>query len=178
MQKEITFKPNIEKAVEVILWFCAKKKGKINRYNLLKALFYAEIEHLNKYGRPIIGDTYIAMKYGTVPSLIDNLITKNAIAFSKERIRSLPYDLNKNDILAKREANNKFFSKSDIKCLENAFKKYGKLPFGKLRDVNHAHKAWKTTWKEHPNEAIPFELLIDDEVLREELREVSSNMVI
>ncbi len=178
MLQEITFKPNINKAIEVILWFCNRNNGKINKYNLLKALFYAEVEHLNQYGRPIIGDQYIAMQYGTVPSLVRDLIEKNKFALGEECISSLPYDLEKNNISAKRGAENECFSKSDITCLEHAFEKYGHLPFGKLCDLNHEHDAWKKTWEEHPNEAIPFELLIEDESLKNELREISGNMII
>ena len=33
MKKDIRFKPNVAKAIEVILWFCHQKNGKINKYN-------------------------------------------------------------------------------------------------------------------------------------------------
>lgn len=74
----ILFKVNANKAIEVILWFCSQSaNNKVNVYNVLKTIFYAEIDHLNKYGRPIIGDNYMAMDYGTVPSLIYDLIKRN-----------------------------------------------------------------------------------------------------
>lgn len=175
----ITFTPNHKKAIEVILWFCASNKGKINQYNLLKALFFAEVEHLNRYGRPIVGDTYQAMKYGTVPSLVRDLIIQNSLLMKQYGIRKLPFHINKSNIIeGNRAPDLRFFSKSDIGCLEISFQKYGKMPFGKLCEENHKHKAWKETWEKHPNGAIPFELLISDEDLIEDLRETARDMVI
>lgn len=181
MPNEITFTPNREKAVEVIVWFCNQKKNNhINRYNLLKALFYAEVEHLNHFGRPIIGDKYMAMKYGTVPSLVRDLIEKNRLAFGSNFIRTLSaaFDVNGNLIEAKRFAKTKFFSKSDIQCMQRAYREYGSLPFDKLRDLNHEHVAWKTTWEACPNGAISFDLLIEDESLKAELLEDARHMVV
>jgi uncharacterized phage-associated protein len=179
MKREITFKPNVQKAVEVILWFCQQTPGGINRYNLLKALYYAEIEHLNLYGRPIIGDTYYAMKYGTVPSLTRDLIEQNPLRMACEGMTSLPFTLDGNFVIAKkRTAKEKLFSKSDLRCLEHAYRKYGTLSFKKLCDLNHEEKAWKETWEQHPNAAIPFELLIQDKAVRDDLLQHSRHLVI
>ena len=56
---QIEFNTNVNKAIEVILWLANKING-ISRHKLLKLLFYADEYHLNKYGRPIIGDKYNA----------------------------------------------------------------------------------------------------------------------
>jgi uncharacterized phage-associated protein len=179
MEREIRFKPNVAKAVEVILWFCQKKPGGINRYNLLKALYYAEKDHLNLYGRPIIGDTYYAMKYGTVPSLTRDLIEQNPLRMACEGITSLPFTLRGNVVVAKKRAvKEKLFSKSDLHSLEHAYRKYGTLSFKKLCDLNHEEQAWKETWKHHPNAAIPFELLIKDKAVRADLQQQSRHLVI
>ncbi len=63
----IRFRFNAKKAVEVILWFAERRPG-ISFHTLLKLLFYADKRHLNRYGRPITGDDYIAMQYGPVAS--------------------------------------------------------------------------------------------------------------
>jgi uncharacterized phage-associated protein len=182
MEREIRFKPNVAKAVEVILWFCHRKGDRINKYNLLKALYYAEKEHLNRYGRPIIGDTYYAMEYGTVPSLTRDLIEQNRLRMACEGITLLPFHLDAKDsnfVIAKRKAvREELFSKSDLRCLEEAYREYGTLSFSKLRDLNHDEKAWKETWKRHPNAAIPFELLIKNKALKDDLRQVSQHMVL
>jgi len=176
----ILFKVNAEKAIEVILWFCSQNaNNKVNIYNVLKSIFYAEIDHLNRYGRPIIGDSYMAMDYGTVPSLTYDLIRKNKLALSKHQIKELPLSSDGNYVIGSRKYNEKYFSKSDLKCLSDAYEKYGKLPFGKLQNVNHEHPAWKETRKHSPDSRIPFECLIkDNQELIEELKLTSRNLVI
>ena len=65
----IKFKLNKRKAAEAVLWFIEEKK--INdMYTIFKMLFAAEKYHLNTYGRPITGEIYRAMEYGTVPKWI------------------------------------------------------------------------------------------------------------
>lgn len=176
----ISFKVNAEKAIEVILWFCSQNtNNKVNIYNVLKSIFYAEIDHLNKYGRPIIGDNYMAMDYGTVPSLTYDLIKGNKLALSKHKIKELPFSSDGNYITGTREYNTEHFSKSDLKCLSDAYKLYGKLSFSKLKDVNHEHPAWLETRKRSPDSCIPFDLLIEDnQELITELKQYSKNLVV
>jgi len=63
------FKIDISKAKAVILYI-AGKFGETDFHKVFKILYLAERAHLVKYGRPIVGDTYMAMKYGPVPSFI------------------------------------------------------------------------------------------------------------
>lgn len=64
------------KALEVLA-FIAKTSPGLTPLFVSKILFFAEKWHLNRYGRPIIGDTYIAMPRGPVPSAIKNYIDHN-----------------------------------------------------------------------------------------------------
>ncbi|MDM8562335.1 DUF4065 domain-containing protein, partial [Candidatus Marithioploca araucensis] len=63
MSKRIEFQFNAKKALEVILWLATKEHNS-GYHALLKTLFFAEEYHLNHYGRPIVGDVYLAMEYG------------------------------------------------------------------------------------------------------------------
>jgi hypothetical protein len=56
----IQFNMNTQKAIESVLWII--HNGESNMYNIWKILFSAEKYHLNKYGRPITGDKYVAME--------------------------------------------------------------------------------------------------------------------
>lgn len=71
-----SYKISYNKAIEAIVWLSNKQPG-IDIYHVVKIIFFADKLHLNKYARPLIGDTYIKMQYGPVPSAIKDLITKN-----------------------------------------------------------------------------------------------------
>lgn len=40
----------------------------------MQILFAADKYHLNKYGRPVIGDYYVKREYGIVPANVENMI--------------------------------------------------------------------------------------------------------
>ena len=69
----IEFNFNVDKAYEVILYLSSLDEG-ISKMRLLKYLFFADVYHINKYGRPILGDKYVAMVKGPVLSKLYNLI--------------------------------------------------------------------------------------------------------
>ena len=63
----VRYEISYDKAIEVLVWLANTKPG-IDIYHVCKVLFYADKSHINKYLRPIIGDYYIKMDYGPVPS--------------------------------------------------------------------------------------------------------------
>src|ERR1700722_7154662 len=64
---------NDEKALEVLAFIANEKPGLTPLY-VSKILFFAEKWHINRYGRPIIADTYIAIARCPLPSAIKNFI--------------------------------------------------------------------------------------------------------
>ena len=73
---KVRYRVNYDKAIETIVWL-ASEKPNIDLYHIVKVLFYADKMHVNKYARPITGDTYISMDYGPVPSGVRDLLTEN-----------------------------------------------------------------------------------------------------
>lgn len=69
----LKFQFSEKKAVEALTYIASKWPG-ITAFYASKVLFFAEKLHLNRYCRPIIGDTFIAMPYGPVPSTIYDFI--------------------------------------------------------------------------------------------------------
>lgn len=139
----IKFNIDMDKTIEVILWL-SNKKHNITYHTLLKLLFYAEEYHLNKFGRPIIGDRYVAMKFGPVASMTYDLIQKNA---KRKEITSiinkLPFDNPDKTVIPYREANTYYLSQSDIEALEYSFETYKDYKFDDFCDSTHEHMAWK-----------------------------------
>ena len=164
MQQNIRFKVSFNKAIELIVWL-AQKNPNIDIYHIVKILFFADKKHLNKYGRPILGDTYIHMDNGPVPSAVRDIVTQN-IFLSPQHLQKVKDSLmiqskeNYYKTIAKREPNIDYFSKSDIECLESSLKKYGKLSFDDLYQLTHQEKCYSQT---NNLDNIDYALMIDDD---------------
>jgi len=173
MGQKMLYRMDFEKAIEAMVWLANKDPG-IDIYHIAKILYYAEKTHLNRYGRPIIGATYIKMDYGQVPSEIRDLITKNVWMvepdylnrFSKSiEIDKEPYD----KLKPLRIADINCFSDTDIECLEESLNKYGPLTFEQLKSISHNERTWIET---EQNKEIDYLLMIDEEnEYREEIIE-------
>ncbi len=163
MKSSIQFKISYDKATEIIIWLAKMKPG-IDIYHVAKVLFYADKTHINRYGRPVTGDTYIRMPYEPVPSGIRDLITENSWLAPKQlnRIKnSLIIDKNNNyKIAATCEPDMNYFSESDIICLKDSLTEYGELSFDELYNLTHSERCYYET---EPNEKIDYSLLIDED---------------
>jgi uncharacterized phage-associated protein len=141
-------------------------------YNIWKILFSAEKYHLNKHGRPIMGDGYIAMRYGTVPSrLYEETKNNNLRGVVKGG----------NTLYAERAPITNFFSVSDIEALEYGYNEYAGLSFREVEEKNHKEPAWIKNYELRGSgecAPIPFEDLIEEDWLKEELEQTSIFTVI
>jgi len=159
----IKYHMNYRKAIEVIVWLGNKKPG-IDIYHIAKVLFYADKLHVNKYARPIIGDTYKNMDYGPVPSGVRDLITgdewlnpndleliQESIIIDKSRYPS---------IISLRAPNLNYFSGTDIECLEESLKKYGDMTFDELKNLTHDERCYLAT---EERGTIDYSLMVDEE---------------
>lgn len=138
----IRYKFDVEKAIEILLYITEKTS---NVYNVLKVVYFADKDHLRKYGRLICGDSYVAMSKGPVPSgLYDivkfmrgdgppwfNIPDKNALSVVGH------------DITPNRSPNLDLLSESDIECLDEAIEVYGFMSFGDLLARSHGSD-WKS----------------------------------
>ena len=163
MKEPIRFKISYDKATEAIVWL-AHMKPQLDIYRVAKVLFFADKMHINKYARPIIGDTYIKMPRGPVPSAVRDLIVENPWLSPKqlEKIKNsltIGSRAEYYQLTAKRKPDWDFFSKSDLACLTASLDKYGNLSFEKLFNLSHDEKCYYST---APNAAIDYALFVDD----------------
>jgi len=159
---------NTQKAIESVLWII--KNGESNMYNIWKILFSAEKYHINKYGRPITGDQYVAMEYGIVPSWLYNAakIEKPGIGFVKRE----------NYLVADREPIMDYLSQSNVEALKHGFDEYAGLDFNAVKEKNHKEPAWKKNYVNNSSAPIPFEDIIEEDWLKEDLSLMSSHLVV
>jgi len=167
----IKFKLNKRKAAEAVLWFIEEKKVS-DMYAIFKMLFAAEKYHLNKYGRPITGDKYMAMEHGTVPKWL---------YFEACELFGIGFVKIGTELKAERNCIKDFFSETDIEGLTHGHKEYKGMKFKAIRDKNHKEPAWKKYWNLRKGlnyVDIPFEDLIEEDWLKKELSWKSHFMVI
>jgi hypothetical protein len=164
---ELRFQFDEKKGVEA-LTYIASKWPDITAFFASKVLFYAEKYHLNRYARPIVADTFIAMPNGPVPSTIYNFIEgeldqagdpdaiTRAFTVTKERYAR---------IRAQRPADFDALSPSDLECLNEAIafcKPYADAPrgFSVLSNLTHLEKSWRTASTNGP---MSYKAMIDDD---------------
>lgn len=131
-----------EKAIEV-LKFIATHAPKPDLYWVLKILYQADKLHLQKYGRFICGDDYVAMKHGPVPSCTYDLLKEVRMYNSMPELHPAPEDIEIQDggyrVVPLRDPDMDLFSESDIECLIESIQIYGNMTFTELKEASHDH---------------------------------------
>lgn len=147
-----------EKALNAILWI-AKRVPSPTFHSISKLLYFADRLHLQRYGRLINGDSYVAMKNGPVPSgaydIMKAVRGDGMCAFGKEAQEAFTVD-GGHDVIPRRNANEALFSESDLECLHEAIQQYGHLSFKELTRISH-DAAWDSA---DENDIIELEQII------------------
>ena len=121
-----------DKFINALLFFGKETNPKIfGITKLLKLLFLSDFWHFQKYGRPILGDTYFRLPQGPVPSISYNLFADlsniNENTDLKKMARVIPekvgdYELQRIEPL--KEPNLNVFSKSDLEIMKKIAKQF------------------------------------------------------
>lgn len=136
------------KAVSIVLFILKKMKGKIDRHKLSKILYFADQKHLARYGRPVLGDKYIAMSNGPVPStLYDAIKSIDDDRYSFDLFKNNLTSEGKYNIVSIQEPDMDELSESDIECLLESLKENASLSFSKLTEKSHG-PAWESAGKD------------------------------
>jgi len=142
-----------EKALEVVVYISHKTT---DLFHIVKTIYYADKIHLEKYGRLITGDYYVAMEDGPVPSGAYDLIKNvrgDEYTYEKKIIDAHPekaLQAKGNDVTPLRGADLDYFSESDKECLDEAIEKYAGMDGGKLSQIVHEEEAYKKTERNKP----------------------------
>jgi uncharacterized phage-associated protein len=134
-----------DRTLELIL-YVAKQSPKKTVYWVLKAIYFADRNHLLEFGRRIHEDAYVAMENGPVPSYAYDLF-KNVRYDRRSRgdyqVSAGQFEV-KNDleIVPLRDPDMSVFSESEILCLNKSIKAIAPLSFAALKAKSH-DEAWK-----------------------------------
>lgn len=176
--RRLRFEFSLDKFVAVVAYLA--DVGKIQDLTKLKAaklLFFADKAHLLKYGRPILGDRYVSMDHGPVPSaaldLMNRLIAPDEIDDPvREQLRtklSVHGRFTKNHPFRARvhgESAYQHLSQSERDVLDEVIATYGRKPVGELIDLTHKEYAWRIsdgTRLRGSSAPMPYELFFEGE---------------
>lgn len=134
----IKFKFAPAKAISAVHWMAAQN-GCIDLHAALKACYFADVENLNLYFRPIFGATYQAMAYGPVPLEIYELIKAEPLRIAEANIDSLPWQLIGRSIRLVGNSNPDLspLSEGDIGALKAAYEKSIGMNFTERTAATH-----------------------------------------
>lgn len=143
----VTFRFDEKKALSAILYISQKlierhqvsKEAKPDMHRISKILYFADRKHLARFGRPILGDHFVAMKDGPVPSKTYDLMKaiKGESPFcSADKFRDY-FDVKGFMVHPKQAADVDEFSESDIECIKESLQENQDLTFGQLKEKSH-----------------------------------------
>src|SRR5713101_5242959 len=143
----IRFDP--ERALELVL-YVANQLRYPTLHSVSKVVYFADREHLSRYGSLLSGDNYVAMRHGPVPSAIYNLL-KAAAGRQEPAIPLGWFELvagvlaveGEHRIRPLRDPNLDMISPSQRACLDTSIKANGRLSFSRLAKKSH-DAAWKS----------------------------------
>jgi hypothetical protein len=176
----IKFAFNTTKGLEALAFIANEHPGFTPAF-VSKVLFFAEKWHINRYGRPIIADTYIATPSGPVPSTIKNFICEKwdwverpddfdgaiAVSLDKHMRRLMP---------GSRRPEASYLSETDMDCLREAVAYCKNKTRDELSYMTHFEKSWRNV---EVNSPMNYEDFVDDDnanknAILEELREIAA----
>jgi uncharacterized phage-associated protein len=172
---KLQFSFDLAKFVQALVFFSKNGVSDLTKLKAAKLFYFADKEHLLRYGRPIIGDAYFALNLGPVPSHADDFFdeaqaARQAGPSTPEQEEFLRYLDVVADYwpryVANGEENFRVFSKSDLQVLTDVARKYGKLHWKQLVELSHEEPAYKLADKDRsPNgrAPMPYETFFEGE---------------
>ncbi len=139
-----------KKATQALNLLARKKGGRINKMKAIKLIFLADRLHLRKYGRPIVGDVYWAMKLGPVGSLTKNIAELNVVEDGLKYVKKFiqPTDERKQTFVSLSKEDLSVFSKTDLECIDAVYKQFSDLDQFELAEITHNYSEWTKHKKE------------------------------
>ena len=134
------------KALNALLYVANRVKRK-DFHKIFKIIYFADRQHLAEWGRPITGDTYIAMDAGPVPSRMYDMLkivrgdsylpdTEGLGRFFK--VENWMY------VLPLKDADLNKLSKNEKDALDDSICKYASLSYDEIKEKSH-DIAWRST---------------------------------
>ncbi|MCD8285404.1 MAG: SocA family protein [Prevotellaceae bacterium] len=139
---------NKDVTLNAVLYITEKSGGKADMHKIFKTLYFADREHLCKYGRSITGDFYRALQYGPVPSNTSDIFRAirgdSFFAYASAPLQGYFHFVNKYIIAPDKKCDKDYLSDTDIECLDFGINICKDLSLSELTELSHG-LAWQNT---------------------------------
>ncbi len=147
MKQTKLFKQNV--AIQAVLYILQQMGGVCDIHKCHKILYFADNEHLSRYGRSITGDSYIKMDFGPVPTCVYDLFKAvrgdSYFASQVEDIRNNYFHfVNNKDMVASRQPDMDYLSQSEVEVLNKYIAELKNKNFNEVSEASHGY-AWNNT---------------------------------
>lgn len=129
------------------LLYVANRVQRKDFHKIFKLIYFADRQHLADWGRPITGDTYIAMDAGPVPSrLYDMMKIVRGDSYISDTEGLGQYFQVENWMYVRplQDADLNKLSANEQEALSDAIAKYASLSYDEIREKSH-DVAWRST---------------------------------
>ena len=159
-----TFWFNEDKALSALAFIASERPG-FSAFFVSKIMFYAEKAHINAYGRPVLGDNYVKMQDGPVPSKIKNYVDEKWHKVKKPAHFEDFVTINHGEWVSwlyrgKQVSDFALLSDSDKDCLREAIAFCEPKSKEELSDLTHLEKSWLNA---RPNRWMDYRDFVDDD---------------
>lgn len=137
---------NKEKSLHALLYVANRVQRK-DFHKIFKIIYFADRQHLADWGRPITGDTYIAMEAGPVPSrLYDMLKIVRGDSYLSDMEGLGKYFQVENWMYVRplQDADLHKLSANEQEAMSEAIEKYAALSYDEIKEKSH-DVAWLST---------------------------------
>lgn len=135
-----------EKSLNALLYVANRVQRK-DFHKIFKIIYFADRQHLADWGRPITGDTYIAMEAGPMPSrLYDMLKIVRGDSYLPDTEGLGKYFQVENWMYMRplQDADLHKLSASEQEAMSEAIEKYAALSYDEIKEKSH-DVAWRST---------------------------------
>lgn len=138
----------ILKIKAVLLYILKSFPDGVDYIKLFKILYFAQQDHLVRYGRAIVSDSFKAIKHGPVPTYMYKALQVAEGKPLEGDFNEFLKDVNVVDFLvsAFAEPDLDELSGSDLKCLDASILKYKDVDSYRLSEISHKDRAWKAAF--------------------------------
>jgi uncharacterized phage-associated protein len=154
-----------EKLINAIIYF-AKNTKYCGKTKLMKLLYFLDFTHFKQTGKSVTGQDYFAWNMGPVPKDLFEELSGNMKPDMRAAIKELPADKEFQQINPKKQFNADYFSKKEMKLLENIAFIFKDAKADLMIESTHLkNEPWDKTLKEKGEfQKIDYMLAVDSDI--------------
>jgi len=154
-----------EKLINSIIYF-AKNTQFCGKTKLMKLLYFLDFTHFKQTGKSVTGQDYFAWSMGPVPKDLFEELSGHMKPDMRAAIKELPADKEFQQINPKKQFNADYFSKKEIKLLENISFIFKDAKSDLMIESTHLkNEPWDKTLKEKGEfQKIDYMLAVDSDI--------------